>query len=218
MPPIAWHVRQSLSTSTKAEQSTVRNTAGTQAPTRQIWRWPAITAVVVVVLDQTVKAWIWHTMGPTANTDRPLLGPWLHLTLVKNTGVAFGMFQRYPQLFTVTSVVICLGALYFYRYHLPNRQHLIQVCLGMILGGAIGNIIDRLRYGFVIDFVNVRWFPGIFNVADSAITVGVIILAVYLLLKGEERPARPKPADDALLGDLLNHDHWPQSGDGRRDA
>jgi len=80
----------------------------------------------------------------------------------------------------------------------------------MIVGGAIGNIIDRIRYGYVVDFVHVSWFPGIFNVADSAITVGVLMLAGYLLLLGESGTgtARQQPADEALLGDLLSQDQW----------
>jgi signal peptidase II len=80
----------------------------------------------------------------------------------------------------------------------------------MIVGGAIGNIIDRLRYGYVVDFVHVSWFPGIFNLADSAITVGVLMLAGYLLLMGESGApaARRRPADEALLGELLSQDRW----------
>ena len=69
----------------------------------------------------------------------------------------------------------------------------------MIVGGAIGNIIDRLRFSYVVDFVHVRWFPGIFNLADSAITVGVIMLAGYLLLVGDTGTgARSGPADEAM--------------------
>jgi signal peptidase II len=75
--------------------------------------------------------------------------------------------------------------------------------VGLIIGGAVGNIIDRLRFGYVIDFVHVHWFPGIFNIADSAITVGVIMLAGYLLFVGDP-PERTPSRDDTLLNDLLN--------------
>ena len=98
-----------------------------------------------------------------------------------------------------------LGAMYFYRYHLPGPHLLPQVCLGLIVGGAIGNIIDRLRFGYVIDFIHVHWFPGIFNVADSSITVGVAILALFLALIGDGEQRRAA-ADDALLNDLLSRE------------
>lgn len=172
-----------------------------------------------MVLDQLTKSWIWRTLGPVEGADRPLVGDWLRFTLVKNTGVAFGMFQNIPHLFTVTSILISIGALYFYRYHLPNRERLIQLCVGFVVGGAIGNIIDRIQHGFVIDFVHVTWFPGIFNLADSAITIGVLVLALYLVFKGEDpHPPRPVPVDDALLGDLLNDDTWQPPATPTKDA
>jgi signal peptidase II len=120
------------------------------------------------------------------------------------------MFQGIPYFFTLTSIVISIGALLFYRYQLPNNRPWIQISVGMIVGGAIGNIIDRIRYSYVVDFVHVSWFPGIFNLADSAITVGVLMLAGYLLLLGESEAgvARQQPADEALLGELLSQDQW----------
>ena len=93
---------------------------------------------------------------------------------------------------TLTSIVISVGALLFYRYQLPNNRPWIQISVGMIVGGAIGNIIDRIRYGYVVDFVHVRWFPGIFNVADSAIVVGAGLLVIEILFGKSSAP--PKPA------------------------
>jgi signal peptidase II len=178
---------------------------------RRRWIRPAIVAGCVIVFDQLTKRWILDTLGADL-ASRPLLGSWLKFTLIKNTGVAFGLFQNIPELFTVTSVLISIGALLFYRFQLPNNRPWIQFSIGLIVGGAVGNIIDRLRYGYVIDFVHVSWFPGIFNLADSAITIGVIMLAGYLLLVGEERQL-PAKADEALLGDLLTQDQWRQRGD-----
>ena len=178
------------------------------------WARPALVALTVIILDQITKVWILSYLGPVEGTSRPLLGSWLSFTFVKNTGVAFGLFRGIPHFFTITSVLISIGAIYFYRFHLPNDRPWVQLSLGLIVGGAIGNIVDRLRYAFVVDFVHVSWFPGIFNLADSAITIGVIMLAGYLLFVGESA-ARPKPADDALLGELLNQEPWPRSGDRR---
>jgi signal peptidase II len=182
---------------------------------RQRWARPALVAAVVIVLDQVTKAWIVRTLGSVEYTSQPLLGSWLSFTLVKNNGVAFGLFQNIPYFFTITSVLISVGAILFYRYQLPNDRPWVQVSLGLIVGGAIGNIIDRLRYSFVVDFVHVSWFPGIFNLADSAISIGVTMLAGYLLLvgDGQNSPRRRGPADEALLGELLSQDQWSPGRD-----
>ncbi|NWG19970.1 MAG: signal peptidase II [Chloroflexi bacterium] len=183
-----------------------RSITSIQDELRRYWFGPAVIAAVILGFDQVTKAWIWERLGPVEGATLPLIDGWLSFTLIHNTGIAFGMFDAgFPHFFTVTSIIISLGAMYFYRYHLPTRRPLIQLCLGMIVGGAIGNIIDRLRFGFVIDFVHVSWFPGIFNVADSAITVGVAMLALFLLLAGDGQEGNA-PSDDALLGDLLNQD------------
>lgn len=179
---------------------------------RRRWQRPALVALVVIILDQLTKAWILQLLGPVEGTSRPLLGQWLSFTFVKNTGVAFGMFRGIPHFFTITSILISIGAILFYRYQLPNHRPWVQVTLGLIVGGAIGNIIDRVRLSYVVDFVHISWFPGIFNLADSAITVGVIMLAGFLLLMGESA-GRAEPVDEALLGELLGQDQWPQRGD-----
>lgn len=180
--------------------------------TRHIWLIPAAVATGVVVADQLAKAAIMRLFGPDPieGSSIPLLGQWLKFTFVKNTGVAFGMFQNFPQLFTITSILISIGAIYYYRFYLPNRHWVVQLSLGLIVGGAIGNIIDRIRLNYVIDFVHVSWFPGIFNLADSAITIGTIMLAVFILFGGD----RAAPSnDDHLLNELLNQDGWSQSSD-----
>jgi len=189
-----------------------------QEELRQRWLRPTLVAAGVVVLDQVTKAWIVRTLGSVEGSSIPLLGSWLEFVLVKNNGVAFGLFQNFPYFFTITSVLISVGAILFYRYQLPNNRPWVQVSLGLIVGGAIGNIIDRLRYSFVIDFVHVSWFPGIFNLADSAITVGVIMLAGYLLLFGDKDDRRNQraPADEALLGELLSQDQWSPGSDRRQ--
>jgi signal peptidase II len=172
---------------------------------QRYWVRPGIILVGIIVFDQITKALVWRELGPTPGTSVPILGDWLRLTLIFNTGVAFGMFQGFPQLFTLTSILISLGAIFFYRFQLPENVPWVQASVGLIVGGAIGNIIDRIRQSYVLDFVHVTWFPGIFNVADAAITIGVAMLAGYLLLLGDtERRTPLRPAkDDALLSDLL---------------
>jgi signal peptidase II len=177
---------------------------------RTIWVWPILIVSSIVTADQASKAWIWNQFGPipVEGDSMPLWGEWLRFTFVKNTGVAFGMFQDFPQFFTVTSILISLGAIYYYRFHLPHRSWVVQICLGLIVGGAIGNIIDRLRLGYVIDFVHISWFPGIFNLADSSISIGTILLSIYILLTGEQQAPQsgsvnptPDSDDDRRLGE-----------------
>lgn len=173
---------------------------------QRYWKRPGIVMLVIILLDQLTKALVWRSLGPVFETSVPVLGDWLRFTLIKNTGVAFGLFQGFPQFFTFTSIVISIGAVLFYRYQLPYNHPWVQASVGMIVGGAIGNIIDRIRQGYVLDFIHVTWFPGIFNVADSAITIGVGMLAGFLLLMGDNEPASSPLSDDGLLGELLSSD------------
>ncbi len=175
---------------------------------QRYWKRPGIVVLIIVCIDQLTKVLIWRALGPEFNNSIPVLGDWLRFTLIKNTGVAFGLFQGFPQFFTFTSIIISIGAILFYRYQLPYNHHWVQASVGMIVGGAIGNIIDRIRQGYVLDFIHVTWFPGIFNIADSAITIGVAMLAGFLLLLGDDAQSTPI-SDESLLGELLSHD--PQS-------
>jgi signal peptidase II len=113
----------------------------------------------------------------------PVTG-WLYLTHVHNTGAAFGIFQGQSFPLTLVGLVgVCVLLLYaFFLYRrLPFLNNaLSEVALGLILGGTIGNLIDRLRLGYVTDFIDFRFWPA-FNVADSAIVVGAIMF-VYLML------------------------------------
>ncbi len=173
------------------------------------WAIPFIVGVVVLSIDQISKIWIVRTLGPEPLRNAwPLLGDWLRLVFSQNTGVAFSLFQGMSGLFIVTSALIAAGAIYVYWTQLPNHNAFIQVSLGLIEGGAIGNVIDRIRLGYVVDFIQVGWWP-VFNLADSAITCGVAILAVYLLLAGEQSLSpdqSPSPRDGALLSELLDQD------------
>jgi signal peptidase II len=172
------------------------------------WALPGALGLLVFAGDQLSKVWVVVALGPTPMLRGISLGPrWLNLVYAQNTGVAFGLFQNLPQLFTITSVLITVGAVYVYVFHLPNRAAWVQVSMGLILGGAVGNIVDRLRLGSVIDFISVGWWP-VFNLADSAISVGVVALAAYLIFIGDDIPVAPRPAprDDRLLSDLLSRD------------
>ena len=144
---------------------------------------PAVVAVVVITLDQLTKAYILRRWPLPQTGEIEIIGQWLALTYVRNDGVAFGLFQGVPQLFTVTSLVIVAGAIYFYLRHEPEQYRWAPVTLGLIVGGALGNVIDRVRFGYVVDFIKTLAgrFP-VFNIADSAVVIGVFLMAVYMFL------------------------------------
>ena len=129
--------------------------------------------LAVIVTDQITKflALSFLSHRPTV----PVLPGVFHLTLVHNSGVAFGLFQGYGLLVTLATMILLIG---LFRTALRSGQGvLIPVCLGLILGGAVGNVIDRVRFGGVVDFLDFRVWP-VFNVADSCITVGAALLAL----------------------------------------
>ena len=109
----------------------------------------------------------------------PIIRNVLHMTLVHNTGIAFGFFKDQGIVFIVIPVIaIFLLAfnIYYYRQNNEALSRLYIISFSMILGGAIGNLIDRIVYGHVIDFIDFRIWP-VFNIADSAITVGAVLIA-----------------------------------------
>jgi len=146
-------------------------------------RTPAMIAAAVIVLDQLTKAWVLRTWPLPQTGEIELIGQWLALTYVRNEGIAFGLFQGVPQLFTVTSLLIVAGAIYVFLKHLPEQDRWLPIMLGLIVGGAIGNVIDRLRFGYVVDFIKTLGgrFP-VFNVADSAVVIGVCLMAIHMFL------------------------------------
>ena len=129
---------------------------------------------LTVVGDQTSKAVIRSSLSPTQSV--PVIPAVLHLTYVQNTGAAFGFFRGYSSVFVLVSVMIAAWIL-MELMRRRRRPRLIQLGLSLILGGAIGNLVDRVRLGYVVDFIDVRVWP-VFNLADSAITVGVGLLLV----------------------------------------
>ena len=134
--------------------------------------------MLVVIVDQITKAAVRAWMGPVG-TSFGVVGSWLRLTYVRNPGAAFGMLPEHRGVFVVVSFFVIMGiGLYVFKMH-PARA-LIVVALGLVCGGALGNLIDRLAFGMVTDFIDVRYVP-VFNGADSAISIGVAMLVLWLL-------------------------------------
>lgn len=142
------------------------------------WLWLLLSALVIV-LDWETKRWASESL----QLYRPQeVFSWLNMTLAHNYGAAFsflsdaGGWQRW--LFSVLAGVVSL-VLIVWLIRLPRAEWLTGVSLSLIIGGAIGNLIDRIRLGYVVDFIDVfyrDWHYPAFNVADSAITVGVVLL------------------------------------------
>lgn len=150
---------------------------------RQNTRWfvPLLLVILIVVVDQISKYQIVRLLGPLPYTHTiALIGDWFNLVYTHNTGVAFSLFNQMPQLLTVLSAAITVGVIYAYITHLPSHEPLVQAGAGLVVGGALGNLIDRIRLGYVIDFVQVGWWP-VFNVADMAISCGAVLLMLGLL-------------------------------------
>ncbi|HWE64922.1 MAG TPA: signal peptidase II [Chloroflexota bacterium] len=133
---------------------------------------------LVVVLDQITKHWATLTLNADPSSGPSILGGWLALVYTTNTGAAFGVLADRGILFFIIGIVV-LGVVIAYWRFLPNHRPLLRISLGLQLGGATGNLIDRVRIGYVVDFIQVKDWP-VFNVADSAIVCGVALLMYYL--------------------------------------
>jgi signal peptidase II len=142
--------------------------------------------VVVVVLDQLTKAWVQRSIG--VHESRSIVDGFLSLTHGRNPGIAFGVLSEGSLPFQALALtllgLVAVVALSVYALRVPRVHRLRLVALSLVIGGAVGNLIDRIRYGSVVDFIHVYWrtheWPD-FNVADSAISVGVMLLVLESL-------------------------------------
>ena len=135
-------------------------------------------ALAVLIADQASKTWVIENIP--LNSTREIIPnfEWFVLTNITNAGAAFGLFPQASVLFTFVALIVSFVIVAYYR-SLPNGQWLVRFSLGLQLGGAIGNLIDRLRTGYVVDMFYFRFWP-VFNVADSAIVCGVALLMFHL--------------------------------------
>lgn len=156
-------------------------------------RMALILAILVVVADQAVKSWVLDVLHLTEGQTIAVLGP-LHLTGVWNPGVSFGFLQAQHDLvrwLLAAFSIIVAGVLAVWVR--STERPLFALAVGLVIGGAVGNVIDRIRFGAVEDFVDLSraYFPWVFNVADSAISVGICLLLLDMLRQdGRERAAK----------------------------
>jgi signal peptidase II len=144
-------------------------------------------AGVIVALDQWTKYLVRSRLAVGEIwAPVPALSPYVRIVHWNNTGAAFGLFPSGGLAFTLVAIVVSLAIVYYFP-RVPGRQSLLRFALALQLGGAIGNLIDRLLLGTVTDFVSVGTFP-VFNVADSCISIGVALLVAAMWV--EERRHR----------------------------
>jgi len=153
----------------------------------------ALVAVAVFALDRVTKAWVSENIP--LGTARPVVGDYVRIVHAQNTGAAFGLLPERTTLLSVLSVLAVLAIVYYYR-QIASASWLVSATLGMQLGGAFGNLLDRVTQGYLVDFVDVgvgevRFWA--FNVADSSIVVGIFVVT-FALWYEERRVARPKRA------------------------
>ena len=158
-----------------------------------------LLAAVIVVADQAAKAWILYGLTLPLLVTQQVAGP-IWLTMVWNPGVSFGLFQAHHDLvrwvFVAFSIVVAILLAGWVR---RAGRPLFAVAVGLVIGGAVGNVIDRIRLGAVADFVDVSrlYFPWVFNLADSAISVGIGLLLLDMLIQDSRERAAKAQGDAA---------------------
>jgi signal peptidase II len=144
-----------------------------------------VVLLAIFVVDRLTKQWAVGWLMPRTSVE---LLPFFHLTYVENTGAAFGIGHSRNRFFIILSTLL-IGFLFYLQRTWKTKNAWIQMGLLLVAGGALGNLYDRLVYGFVIDFMDFRVWP-VFNVADSCVTVGAGCLAWGMRLEDLQRARR----------------------------
>ena len=160
-----------------------------QAARRPAWSLFLVVAIVVVLVDQLSKAWVISTVRP--GTAIGVLGDLLRVVYSRNSGALFGLFGSVAPVMALVSVAV-LVIIVWYHGH-ASRSLLLSLALGLLLGGAMGNALDRIRLGFVVDWVDMgvgstRFWT--YNLADAAVDGAILLLLVSTLRPGSDSSAR----------------------------
>lgn len=137
-----------------------------------------IVGAVLVIIDQIIKYFVSAYLQPVGSVS--VIDNIFSLTYVENKGVAFGMFSDMRWIFVALTSIL-LAIIIFYMFKKRPKGKFFYVCAALIIGGGIGNLIDRIFYGYVIDYLSLSFFPPVCNFADYCITAGTIMLVIYLL-------------------------------------
>lgn len=150
--------------------------------------------ITICVIDQAVKAAVERNISLLQ--DIPMIGGYVSLTYVRNYGAAFGIFESQTFLLSAVTGAVFLLA-WVYRKKLRQYPKALQIGAAMVLGGALGNFIDRLRLGYVIDYIDVHFWP-VFNIADIMITAGAVWIAFGYLSAHKDRSNVPVESGNGL--------------------
>ena len=137
-----------------------------------------LIAAVIVLADQIIKFFVLNELKPIGTVK--VIDGVFNLTYVENRGVAFGIFQDMRWVFVAVTCIL-LFLIIFYMFKKRPKGKLFYICAGMIIGGGVGNLIDRLVHGYVVDYLAVSFFPPVCNFADYCITIGVFILVINII-------------------------------------
>lgn len=149
-----------------------------------------VAALSVIIIDQVSKHFIRTQLTPGQKIPED---GFFQITLCYNTGGVFGLFASQAFLITIIAVVGIIAILVYSRYPAFNGL-LVRISLGLILGGAVGNLIDRIRFGWVTDFIDIGGWP-VFNLGDSAIVIGVILVLYHFIFRAR-KAERQTPEDE----------------------
>jgi len=161
------------------------------APVRISYHWAAFLALAggIVVADQLVKQWVVTTVS--YGSVMPILGDYLRIWHVHNTGALFGLFRNQAVLFAALSIGVVALIVWFHGRSVVTNGWFATLALGLLLGGAVGNLADRIRLGYVVDFVDMgvgdlRFYT--YNVADAAISAALVLLILMAFWPSQRRP------------------------------
>ena len=163
-----------------------------------------VIGLAIVLVDQLTKVWIVQYFGTVGGrAPIPILGDLLTLYYVRNTGVAFSLFETQNIKFALIFVALAVIGYLYWRFR-ESPSLWLRLGFALVLGGALGNLLDRFTRGYVVDFVHFQ-IPGVFNfavfnVADSAITIGVILIAIVLYQIGALAPDAPSSPTSPTTG------------------
>jgi signal peptidase II len=154
----------------------------------------------IAISDQLLKNWV--VANFRLNEPSPIVGDWLRVDFIHNGGGLFGLLQGSAQILALVTVAVA-ALLVALEAEWGSRSWLVTLALALLLGGAVGNFVDRIRFGYVVDFADIgvgTWRFYVFNVADSAVTIAVLLLiAMWFVAPGLERRKGAKPEEGEPL-------------------
>lgn len=137
-----------------------------------------IIGILIAAADQVIKYFVVTYLRPIGSVS--VIDNLFKLTYIENRGVAFGMFSDMRWIFVALTSAL-LGLIIWYMFKKRPKSKMFYISVALIIGGGVGNLIDRICYGFVVDYLSVSLFPPVCNFADYCITVGTVLLLIYFL-------------------------------------